>query len=174
MVNIFQQDDVKAFREKFEIEIVKNNVYFGRYSLLSVLYLFNAKKILFYYERILLKYYYKPRKDLGYNKKIDEKFALLAGLNIVYYLEKNDVNPIEILILQNRCRKATKIEYNFCLIEIADLENIIKANASRKWIKKISFLIDNELEINVKNKEKPKEEIIKVKKERKHRWNKIM
>jgi hypothetical protein len=61
MIEIFLKDDVKKFKHEFGHMIKMNNIHFGRYSLLSSLYIFNCKKILSVYERKILKNFNKPK-----------------------------------------------------------------------------------------------------------------
>ena len=135
MIKVFIDDDIKGFKKVFLNQIKENNIHFGRYSLLSCLYLFNSKKILFFYEKTLIKNYNKPIKDLGYNAIIDEKFALLAKLNIKFYLTQKIINPIDILILKGHYKKAIKIQKSFNLQENTIIDELVKSNTQKVLIK---------------------------------------
>ena len=106
---IFIDDDVKEFKKTFLNKIQTQNIYFDRYSLLSCLYLFNCKKILLKYERVLLRNYNAPIVDKGYNATIDRQFCKIAKLNTQFYLSDTPT-PIVILLLMGNYKKALKLQ----------------------------------------------------------------
>ena len=110
MIKIFINDDVKAFEKAFSQELQESNIYFDKYCLLSCLYLFNCKKILRKYEKLLIKNFNKQVKDYGYNLQIDREFCKLAKLNVKFYIPDNTPNPIDILLLKKEFKKAIKLQ----------------------------------------------------------------
>ena len=98
-------DDVKAFGSEMSSEVF--SMCFGRFPLLSLLYLFNAKKIVKTYYTELIKE--RPRKSEMPDREADDRFASLAGKALRYFTDR-EVSPLEMLAVLGR-GKALKSLY---------------------------------------------------------------
>lgn len=115
MIKSIANDNVEQFEKDFGSYIQEGNVFFGAYSLLSVLYIFNAKKILKEYQSILIENYNKeeiPFDDeirFDDEKLIGEKFSNIARVNYREYKNAKNISPVEVLVLQGKLNKAIKL-----------------------------------------------------------------
>ena len=140
MKDIFIKDDICQFKIKFDKYIKNNNIYFDKYSLLSVLYLFNCNKILSKYEKILIKNFNKEVLDFGYINCIDREFCKIAKLNVELFLDKKTISPIEVLLLKNDNRKIIKLQRKLKNDDINIIDQLLKKTCNKKLL-----LIDNEI-----------------------------
>ena len=124
MIKIFIDDDVKSFTREFGEIIKTKNIHFRRYSLLTVLYLYNCKKILRKYEKSLVSKYGNEILDLGYNFRIDRMFSITFKHQALMWETEEKVYPIEVLLLLGMYKKA--IKYQKKLKEYLDEEKINK------------------------------------------------
>ena len=150
MIKIFIDDDVKSFTREFGEIIKTKNIHFRRYSLLTVLYLYNCKKILRKYEKSLVSKYGNEILDLGYNFRIDRMFSITFKHQALMWETEEKVYPIEVLLLLGMYKKA--IKYQKKLKEYLDEEKI------NKIIKIINepnlILVGKKLIYNVSNERK--------------------
>lgn len=104
LINSIKSNDLVLF-SKF----IKNNenVCFGRFPVLSLCYMYNAKKIIKAYRDVLIK--------VKYYNVVDEplefyhKFKSIAGRSLRLYLDDNQVSPIEMLAILNKDSEVKKM-----------------------------------------------------------------
>ena len=132
MIKSITNDNVEQFERDFGSYIQEGNVFFGAYSLLSILYIFNAKKILKEYQSVLIKNYKKD--EIAFNEEllIDEKFSKIAKLNYREYKKAKEVSPVEVLVLQGKYKKAIKLSNTLNL-------NVEQQKRIKKILKTLSF-----------------------------------
>lgn len=95
------------------------NISFGRFPILSLCYLYNAKKIIKQHEKTLLKI--KEYTQIPENYEIYQKFRMIAGRSLRLYIrDESIVSPIEMLAILHRDSKVKKL-YRF--LKIFDLIN---------------------------------------------------
>ena len=78
----------------------------GRFPVLSVMYLYNARKLLHAYEKRFLKH--NSWKDVGEPAELASKFRSVAGKCLRFYLNET-VAPVEMLLLLNRDAHLKKV-----------------------------------------------------------------
>ena len=104
LINAIKSNDLVLF-SKF----VKNNenTSFGRFPILTLLYLYNAKKLIKVYKDELLrvKYFNIVAEPLEFY----HKFKVVAGRSLRLYLNDNIVSPIEMLAILNRDSEVKKL-----------------------------------------------------------------
>lgn len=107
-----KSDDVTAFLRIFDIKGAKNYA-FGRFPILSVCYLYNAKNIIKKFEKnILAKNEFEVLEEPFV---LYQKFKSVAGNSIRVYANKQcSVSPIEMLAVLGQDGKVKKIFKNFC------------------------------------------------------------
>lgn len=98
-----QRDDATAFGEFLTPEAL--SAVFGRFPLLSLLYLFNAKRIVKKYQTELIKE--RPRLKEPSFLKADELFLTRAGKCLRFY-SSAEVSPLEMLAVLGRGRELVK------------------------------------------------------------------
>lgn len=118
ILNAIKSDDVTAFSCICE-ENQNFNLCFGRFCLLSICYLYNAKNILKKFGKELSKI-----TDFVNTEELFvlyQKFKTIAGKNLRLYLNSSEkISPIEILALQGKDEQVKK------LFSIYQTEQIIK------------------------------------------------
>ena len=103
-LNIIIKDDVPSFFVKFKHF---KNVSFGKFPLLSVLYLFEAKKITKKYEKELLNI---TEFSVEFEPfEIYRKFKKISNKSLRLYLTNNFIMPMEMLAILNEDSKVKKI-----------------------------------------------------------------
>lgn len=100
-----KNDDIKAFRSCMD-ETHCGSVRLGRFPVLSVMYLYNARRLLRAYEKSFLKH--NSWRDVGEPLELSAKFRSIAGKCLRIYL-KETVSPVEMLLLLNNDFKAKKV-----------------------------------------------------------------
>ena len=98
-----QKDDAAAFGEFLTPEVL--SAVFGRFPLLSLLYLFEAKRIVKKYQTELVKE--RPRLKEDSFRKADEAFLLRAGKCLRFY-SSAEVSPLEMLAVLGRGKELVK------------------------------------------------------------------
>ena len=99
-----KRDDVKSFGAMMSPEVL--GTVFGRFPLLSLLYLYDAKRIVRRYFADLI----KERPPIGGDpfREADERFCSLAGKALRYYAD-NVVSPLEMLAVLGRGKELKKL-----------------------------------------------------------------
>lgn len=110
MIKQVIEDNVKVFEDEFLPILVDNNLFYGAFSMLSILHLFKCKNILKAYEDILIENYNKEIIYYNEDETIEHKFANLAGRNIRLYQNAKNISPIEIFLLNNKPKQALKFQ----------------------------------------------------------------
>ena len=108
MIRSITNDDIEQFEKDFGSYIQEGSVFLGAYSLLSILYIFNAKKILKEYQSILIRNYNKKPISFDEELLIDEKFSNIAKNNYRVYKKAKKVSPVEVLVLKGNYKQAIK------------------------------------------------------------------
>ncbi len=128
-------------------------VRFGRFPLLSVLYLFNSTKIIKKYENKLITI--TEYETVEENFEIYQKFKQVCGRTLRIYNTESIVSPFEMLLILNQ---TTHLKYVYKKFKIKD-ENILN---SLKKIEKINSNSKIEfLSQNIKFEKKPLKTFIK-------------
>ena len=104
LVEIVRTDDVKAFGEIASPDLFA--AVFGRFPLLSLLYLFSAGRIVRAYRSGILKE--RPRTHYDHIPEADALFAKKAGKALRHYADR-DVSPLEMLAVLGRGRELRKL-----------------------------------------------------------------
>ncbi len=99
-----RKDDAAAFGELASPEVL--SAVFGRFPLLSLLYLFNAKRIVKKYYSELVKE--RPRGKEEPFRKADELFLTRAGKCLRYY-SAGEVSPLEMLAVLGRGKELERL-----------------------------------------------------------------
>ena len=99
-----KRDDPKAFRSLADAETF--GALFGRFPLLSLLYLYRAKRILKAYFSDLIRE--RPREKEPAFAEADALFLKKAGKSLRYYRDK-EVSPLEMLAVLRRGRELKKL-----------------------------------------------------------------
>ena len=100
-------------------DLIKNNenLSIGRFPILSLCYLYNAKKITKKYENTLLKA--KEYKKTAEPQEIYLKFKDLAGRSLRLYLDKESIiPPIEMLAILHNDKKVKKLYLTYMALNI--------------------------------------------------------
>lgn len=97
LIACVKADNVKGFGEMLVPEVLSAR--FGRFSILSLLYLFGAKKIVRKYFVELIKE--RPRNAEEPFREADARFASVAGKALRHFVDR-DVSPLEMLALLKR------------------------------------------------------------------------
>ena len=128
MIKSITNDNVEQFEGDFGSYIQEGNVFFGAYSLLSILYIFNAKKILKEYKSVLIENYNKEIKFFDEELLIDEKFSNIATNNYRLYKKAKKISPVEVLILKGNYRQAIKLSntLNLSVEQQKRIKNILE------------------------------------------------
>lgn len=126
---VIKKDDEEGF-VTFVVQKNLQNLCFGRFPLLSVCYLFDSKKIVLKYEKILGKI---NKFEVCYEPfEIYKRFKVLAKKSMRLYLDKNSIcYPIEMLAVLDRRNKIAK-DYKFLFKNeeiLSNLTKIYKLNA---------------------------------------------
>ncbi len=104
LLQIIKKDNVKAFGELLSSDLLATS--FGRFPLLSLLYLFQAKHIVKKYQAELIKE--RPRSKEPPLREADLLFSKKAGKALRYFMEK-DVSPLEMLALLGMRKELLKL-----------------------------------------------------------------
>lgn len=115
MIRSITNDDIEQFEKNFGSYIQEGNVFFGAYSLLSILYIFNAKKILKKYQSILIENYNKESIFFDEELLVDEQFSNIAKSNYRVYKKAKIVSPVEVLVLKGNYKQAIKLSKTLML-----------------------------------------------------------
>ncbi|MBQ7713184.1 MAG: hypothetical protein IJT69_05140 [Clostridia bacterium] len=99
-----KKDDVKGFGTMMTPEVLC--AVFGRFPLLSLLYLYDAKRIVKSYFAELVKE--RPRVKVDPYREAEERFRLRAGKALRYYADEA-VSPLEMLAIMGRGRELKKL-----------------------------------------------------------------
>ena len=152
MIRSITNDDIEQFEKNFGSYIQEGNVFLGAYSLLSILYIFNAKKILKKYQSILIENYNKESIFFDEELLIDEKFSNIAKNNYRVYKKAKKVSPVEVLVLKGNYKQAIKLSKTLNL-------NLEQQKRIKNILEHLSFSKINVLNIldwseQIKNKKK--------------------
>lgn len=164
MIKSIIDDDIELFEKDFAPLLKKGSVFLGAYSLLSVLYIYNAKNILYTYEYYLTQHYNDKKILLDENNKIDERFSLIAKANYRLYLKAKEISPVEVLILQEKYKKAIRLsnDINLKIKQQERLKNILEKNDKIKNYNITSTIEYTELFYDNKNKKKEKRRLVVI------------
>ena len=92
----------------------QENIKFGRFPILSLCYLYNAKQIIKQYEKILIKI--NDYKEVDESLTLYKKFKDVAGRSLrLYTKDASIISPIEMLAILHKDRKVKKL-FKFCKI----------------------------------------------------------
>ena len=100
-----KNDDVKQFRSCMETNHC-GSLRLGRFPVLSVMYLYNSRRLLFAYEKSFLKH--NSWQDIGEPMELSVKFRDVAGKCLRLYFNET-VSPVEMLLLLNRDFKLRRV-----------------------------------------------------------------
>jgi hypothetical protein len=109
MLESIKNDNLAMFKEDFSYSIEHGSVYFGAYSLLSILYIYHAIIILNFYEDFLIDNFFNKKITFDEEIEIDEKFSNIAKTNYRKYIKAEEISPVEVLLLQGKNKKAMKL-----------------------------------------------------------------
>ena len=104
LIECIRKDDKAAFGEFMTPEVL--SAVFGRFPLLSLLYLYDAKRIVKRYFSELIKE--RPRAKEAPIREVDTLFAAKAGKCLRYYISA-DVSPLEMLAVLGKGRELEKL-----------------------------------------------------------------
>ena len=100
-----KKDNVKEFKSCMEISNC-GPLRLGRFPVLSVMYLYNARRLIYAYEKKFLKH--NSWQDIGEPVELSVKFRDVAGKCLRFYLNET-VSPVEMLLLLNRDFKLKRV-----------------------------------------------------------------
>ena len=100
-----KKDNVKEFESCMEISNC-GSLRLGRFPVLSVMYLYNARRLLRAYEKRFLKH--NSWQDIGEPMELSAKFRSVAGKCLRLYMNET-VSPVEMLLLLDKNFKLQRI-----------------------------------------------------------------
>lgn len=100
-----KNDDVKEFKDCMDTNYC-GSLRLGRFPVLSVMYLYDSRRLLHAYEKKFLKH--NSWQDVGEPMEIAAKFRGIAGKCLRLYLNET-VSPLEMLLLLNRDYKLKQV-----------------------------------------------------------------
>ena len=105
LIKAIKKDDIKAFNAL--TEKARSGVYrLGRFPILSLMYLYKSRRILYEYEQRLLKV--SDYEELGEPVEVSKKFSARAGKCLRLYLSEV-VTPPEMLLILDKTRRLKRV-----------------------------------------------------------------
>ena len=105
LLSAIEKDDIKAFNALME-EVQCGGYRLGRFPVLSIMYLYNSRKIISAYEEKFIKI--SAWKELAEPTSVAKDFSNRAGKCLRLYLSEV-VSPLEMLLILDKTRKLKKV-----------------------------------------------------------------